>query len=351
MIRRKEFASDQSILLEVLQESRYGFLGTAELELRPMNFVLLENELFFHTAGPGSLAARAGERAVFSCLSLASWLPSYWRDPELACPATTYYRSAVARGRLERVESLSEKARVLEAFMLKYQPEGGYAPFSDPRYAGPLKALTVLRLGLEEASCKVKLGQHLRPLARQRVYKGLVGRGDVEVARAMLRANPDLCVVNDGWVSDPARIAPEEVWELLRSTYWAHKRSPALVASNLERALVNLACYREGRLVAYARVSLVHPGTAWLYDVVVAPSQRGRGLGKEMIARLLELVDQERIFLDTRDAMPLYERFGWREVERVEGRSLMLRTAQRSQPLRSNPSRNTAAASSSTTSP
>lgn len=326
MIRRKEFTADHSLLLEVLQESRYGFLGTRELDLRPMNFVLRGEELFFHTAGPGSLAARAGEPAVFSCLSLASWLPSYWRDPELACPATTYYRSAVARGRLERVESLDEKARVLEAFMHKYQPEGGFAPFSDPRYAGPLKALTVLRLGLEQASCKVKLGQHLRPLARRKVYQGLIGRGDVEVARAMLRANPDLVARRDGWVSDPARIEPSEVWELLRSTCWAHKRSPSLVASNLERALVNLARYEDERLVAYARVSLVHPGTAWLYDVVVAPERRGCGLGKELLTRLLELVDQERIFLDTRDAMGLYQKFGWREVERVKGRSLMVRT-------------------------
>lgn len=325
-IRRQEFQADQA-LEEVLTRSRYGFLGTEPLELRPMNYVLLEGKLFFHTAGPGTLASRAGQPAVFSCLESATWLPSYWRDPELACPATTYYRSAVVRGRLERVESLEEKARVLEAFMRKYQPEGGYAPFSDPRYRGPLTALTVLRLGLEQSACKVKLGQHLSARHRQRVYDGLVERGDLGCARQMLEVNPDLSQELDGWVTDGARIPAGHVWELLRAVYWAHKRSPEVVASNLDGARLNLAFYRDGRLLAYCRVVQVHPGTSWLYDVVVEPSERGRGLGKKLLEEMLARVADERIFLDTRDAMALYARYGWVEVNRVEGRSLMLRQA------------------------
>lgn len=325
-MRRKEFATDEQ-LTEVLAAARYGYLATGAAELRPMNHVLLEGELYFHTAGPGSLAARAGEPAVFSCLESATWLPSYWRDPELACPATTYYRSAVVRGRLSAIESLEEKARVLEAFMQKYQPEGGYAPFTDRRYAGPLKALTVLAMSLEECSCKVKLGQHLPLKHKQRVYQGLIERGDVAFARAMLRVNPELAGPLQGWVSDPARIPPEEVWELLRHTYWAHKRSPEIVRRNLEEALLNLAYYQDGRMLAYCRVNRIHPGTAWLYDVIVHPEARGRGLGQGLIEQMLQRVPDERIFLDTRDAMSLYARYGWLEVNRLEGRSLMLRQA------------------------
>lgn len=325
-IRRREFQVDQA-LEEVLSRSRYGFLGTEPLELRPMNYVLLDGKLCFHTAGPGTLASRAGQPAVFSCLESATWLPSYWRDPELACPATTYYRSAVVRGRLERVEELEEKARVLEAFMGKYQPEGGYAPFSDPRYRGPLQALTVLTLSLEQSSCKVKLGQHLPAKHRQRVYQGLVERGDLACARQMLEVNPDLVAPLEGWVSDGARIPAEHVWKLLSNVYWASKRSREIVAANLDSALLNLAFYRDGRLLAYCRVVQVHPGTSWLYDVVVEPSERGRGLGRRLIEEMLARVAEARIFLDTRDAMSLYARYGWVEVNRIEGRSLMLRQA------------------------
>ncbi len=326
MIRRKEFSTD-SQLTEVLAGARLGFLATEPHELRPMNFVVSDDQLYFHTAGPGSLASRAGQKAVFSCLESATWLPSYWRDPELACPATTYYRSAVVRGTLGNVVSLEEKARVLEAFMRKYQPEGGYAPFTDKRYAGPLEALTVLALPLEESSCKVKLGQHLPLKHKQRVYDGLVGRGDLAVAREMLRVNQDLPRAREGWVTDGALIGADEVWELLRHVYWAHKRSPAIVAENLDSALLNLGFYRDGVLQAYLRVVRLHPGTCWLYDVVVDPSERGRGLGKRLLEEMLARVPDERIFLDTRDAMELYSRYGWFEVNRVEDRSLMLRQA------------------------
>lgn len=322
-IRRQEFQSDH-LLKEVLSLARFGFLGTEPLELRPMNYVLLDDRLCFHTAGPGTLASRAGQRAVFSCLESACWLPSYWRDPELACPATTYYRSAVVRGTLSPVTALEDKARVLEAFMQKYQPEGGYAPFTDRRYAGPLKALTVLSLSLDQASCKVKLGQHLPLKHKQRVYDGLVARGDHGFARRMLEVNQDLPRVREGWVSDSALIQASEVWELLRPVYWAHKRSPEIVAANLDSALLNLGFYTGGALGAYCRVSRVHPGTCWLYDVVVDPRLRGQGLGKRLLEEMLARVSDERIFLDTRDAMSLYARYGWVEVNRIEGRSLML---------------------------
>jgi GNAT superfamily N-acetyltransferase/nitroimidazol reductase NimA-like FMN-containing flavoprotein (pyridoxamine 5'-phosphate oxidase superfamily) len=307
-----------------LTQARYGFLGTEPLELRPMNFVLLDEKLYFHTAGPGTLASRAGQHAVFSCLESAAWLPSYWRDPELACPATTYYRSAVVRGKLSSVSCLELKAGVLEAFMQKYQPEGGYAPFTDKRYAGPLKALTVLEMDLDQASCKVKLGQHLPLKHKQRVYDGLVGRGDFAFARMMLEVNEDLPVVRDGWVTDAAILRSSDVWELLRHVYWAHKRSPESVAANLDSALLNLGWYADGVLRAYCRVTRVHPGTCWLYDVVVDPAVRGQGLGKKLIEEMLARVSDERIFLDTRDAMTLYEQYGWVEVNRIEGRSLML---------------------------
>ena len=54
-------------------------------------------------------------------------IPSWFVDPERACPATTYYESAMARGRLVAVDHPDDKARVLSTLMGRFQPEGRHA--------------------------------------------------------------------------------------------------------------------------------------------------------------------------------------------------------------------------------
>ena len=54
--------------------------------------------------------------------------------------------------------------------------------------------------------------------------------------------------------------------------------------------------------------------SAYLADVYVAPSHRGRGIGGRMIEAMVEegLGARFRWFLSTRDAHELYERYGFR---------------------------------------
>ena len=65
---------------------------------------------------------------VASADEVVAQVPSYWIHPELACPASTYYLSALAEGTVQRVHDLARKARILNALMERFQPEGGYAP-------------------------------------------------------------------------------------------------------------------------------------------------------------------------------------------------------------------------------
>jgi len=71
-----------------------------------------------------------------------------------------------------------------------------------------------------------------------------------------------------------------------------------------------------GALVGSARA--VSDGrTAWIYDVVVAPAQRGRGLGKRLTALLLDhpaVRGAPMVMLKTRDAQGLYARFGFADA-------------------------------------
>src|SRR5262249_37758769 len=122
-------------------------------------------------------------------------IPSYFIDPERACPATTIYRSAQVHGRIERVEDASHKAEVLAALMKKYQPEGGYTPI-DPEsalYAKAIDGIMVLQIGLEQIDGKAKLFQNRSPEDRIRVMEALWARGqpgDVEAIEQIRAANP-----------------------------------------------------------------------------------------------------------------------------------------------------------------
>ena len=293
----------------------------------------MDGQLYFHTSPKGDLGGWAGRAACVSLEDTVCWLPSYWRNRQLACPATTYYRSVVGRGTLQRVQG--EKARVMQAFMEKYQPEGGYRPLGDAVYRGPLDALTILSLRLEDVSCKAKFGQHLSAAQRRSIIEALVERGapgDVACAHAMRIHNQDLAEqVRSGWTCDPTMVEASQIWELLAPTYWGHRRTRDGVEEQRDAAWFIVACLEEGRLLAYARVHRVDARTAFLYDVIVAPGERGRGLGKQVMERVLahpKVAEVERVFLDTRDAMGLYAQFGFRAcaVNRA-GSTTMVRLA------------------------
>lgn len=322
--RRSEFITSEG--LESLEQIRVGVLATlderGECEARPLNFVLLDGALYFHTAPASNLAARG--RATMTGWHDEAWIPSYWRHAQQACPATTYYTSVVARGALTQVECLETKARVLQAFMHKYQPEGGYHPLQAEHklYAGPLASLSVLRMELEDLSCKAKYGQHLQPGARRKVLNGLIERGDLRTTELMRRYNPDLLA--EGLCADGGAFRAEGIWELLKHTYWAWKRNPELVEINRRNALAQVGYIKDGEILAYARIE-----GFWLYDVIVHPELRGQGIGKAMIELLLrqpKVQALSRIGLDTRDADGLYERYGFIKVGRgPSGSWIMIR--------------------------
>lgn len=58
-----------------------------------------------------------------------------------------------------------------------------------------------------------------------------------------------------------------------------------------------------------------------LYNVCVAPQHRHQGYGQRLMKELLKMYGDREIFLfvnpDNRDAMTLYQRFKFREVQRV----------------------------------
>ncbi|WP_405446272.1 GNAT family N-acetyltransferase [Streptomyces achromogenes] len=123
--------------------------------------------------------------------------------------------------------------------------------------------------------------------------------------------------------ADPARVDADRVhgW-LSTDTYWALGRP----REQHERAMassLNFGIYAtgSGEQVAYARVVTDRALFAWLADVYVDPSVRGKGVGTAFVGRIrdhLAPFGLRRLLLATEDAHEVYARLGFRPLERPE---------------------------------
>ncbi|WP_438434240.1 pyridoxamine 5'-phosphate oxidase family protein [Gorillibacterium sp. sgz500922] len=201
-MRRKEFSvEEEEEIREFLAAQSFGYLGMNGLEgwpeIVPLNYVYYEGNLFFHGSKAGRKMANlaADPRVTFAVAEEYALIPSYFSDPELACPATAFFKSVLLRGEARPVDDLPRKAEILGAFMRKLQPEGGYAPIdaSDPRYASALRAVAVVKIAVTDISAKFKFGQNLKEGPRETIQEKLRGRGrplDAETAELMARFCP-----------------------------------------------------------------------------------------------------------------------------------------------------------------
>ena len=100
---------------------------------------------------------------------------------------------------------------------------------------------------------------------------------------------------------------------LSEESYWAAGRSRETVERLVAEAARVVGVYRDGEQVGFARVVSDGVAVAYLADVYVLPEHRGRGLGKELVAEMVERGPYAHVrwLLHTRDAHALYEEFGF----------------------------------------
>jgi GNAT superfamily N-acetyltransferase len=117
---------------------------------------------------------------------------------------------------------------------------------------------------------------------------------------------------------DPARLQLEVVHAALAASYWSPKIRKDVLAHAIANSLVVGAFDRaDDRQVGFARVVTDRATFAWLCDVWVDEAARGQGVGKRMVAALIEhpaLQTLRRWCLATKDAHTLYTRFGFAPV-------------------------------------
>ena len=115
--------------------------------------------------------------------------------------------------------------------------------------------------------------------------------------------------------TDPARLDRDLVHRFLsEDSYWARGRTREQSERIIDRSLC-FGAYEDGRRqVAHARVLTDGVTFGYIADLFVVPAARGRGIGKALLAAILEhpeVRDVTRLTLLTADAHRLYERFGF----------------------------------------
>ncbi|MGX1129380.1 GNAT superfamily N-acetyltransferase [Streptomyces glaucescens] len=123
--------------------------------------------------------------------------------------------------------------------------------------------------------------------------------------------------------TDPERVDADRVHRWLSTdAYWAlgrpREKQDRAIAGSLNFGVYDTV---SGEQVAYARVITDRTTFAWLCDVYVDPSVRGKGVGTALVGAVREELRPyglRRILLATHDAHAVYEKLGFAPLERPD---------------------------------
>jgi GNAT superfamily N-acetyltransferase len=116
------------------------------------------------------------------------------------------------------------------------------------------------------------------------------------------------------YTDDPARVDVAQLLALYHITWWAKERTTEQVVRALEHSRPVLTAWDGPKLVGFTRVisDLTYRATIW--DVIVADTHQKRGIGREMMRRVLDHPDLETVtmfLLLTKDQHRFYEHLGF----------------------------------------
>src|SRR3981081_3630058 len=121
--------------------------------------------------------------------------------------------------------------------------------------------------------------------------------------------------------TDRARLELTVIHGFLTNCYWSKGIPQEVVSRSIEHSLCFGIYDGSGAQVGFARVVSDYETVAYLGDVFVLESHRGRGLSKWMMECITQhpaLQNLRRWILLTGDAHGLYSRFGFTPVEAPE---------------------------------
>lgn len=106
----------------------------------------------------------------------------------------------------------------------------------------------------------------------------------------------------------------------LSSSYWSENIPIAVVERSLNNSLC-FGCFINGKQIGFGRAVTDYATFAYLADIFIVKSEQGKGYGSKLmdfIKNYSDLKYIKRWHLVTRDAQPLYKKFGFNTVASPE---------------------------------
>jgi GNAT superfamily N-acetyltransferase len=114
--------------------------------------------------------------------------------------------------------------------------------------------------------------------------------------------------------TNPKRLDLDAIHGFLSRSFWAEGIPKKLVATSIRNSLC-FGLFHDREQIGFARVVTDRATFAYLCDVYILESNRGKGLSKWLVEAVMahpDLQGLRRFQLVTRDAHGLYRRFGFR---------------------------------------
>ncbi len=107
---------------------------------------------------------------------------------------------------------------------------------------------------------------------------------------------------------------------LSTESYWAKGIPLDVVRREIEHSLC-YGVYCSGEQVGFGRIITDYAAIAYLADIFILPSERGKGLGKWLVATMMQHPELQGLrvwMLATKDAHGLYAQYGFQPITHPE---------------------------------
>ena len=156
MRRKERELKDKELMVALLERIPVGRIATINRKgfpvIKPVNFVYWDKKIYIHSSMKGEKVEdiRRGSPVCFEMDEPIAYVAAKGS----ACASSYYYRSVIIKGNAKLVNDQNRKKKILERFMKKYQPEGGYEWISEEI----LNKTGVIKISITHITGKENLG-------------------------------------------------------------------------------------------------------------------------------------------------------------------------------------------------